>query len=110
MVLLKVPRSHDLVLEFESEPARRRFLTKLEAFADGLRKALEMTPVYKYILKFASFVRIWEIEMFLQKRNAGCRGDQGEADQKTRGFLQGGVRSNIRAEVNINCIRNFPQK
>ena len=48
MVLLKVPRSHDLVLEFESEPARRRFLTKLEAFADGLRKALEMTPVYKY--------------------------------------------------------------
>lgn len=47
MALLKFPRSHDLVLEFESEPARRRFLTRLEAFADGLRKAVEMTPVFK---------------------------------------------------------------
>ncbi len=58
MVLLKVPRSHDLVLEFESEPARRRFLTKLEAFADGLRKALEMTPVYKYMFEIC-FIRLY---------------------------------------------------
>ncbi len=47
MALLKFPRSHDLVLDFESKPARRRFLTRLEAFADGLRKAVEMTPVFK---------------------------------------------------------------
>ncbi len=47
MVLLKVPRSHDLVLEFESDLARKRFLTKLEAFAEMHQKSVEVAPVYK---------------------------------------------------------------
>ncbi len=47
MALLKFPRSHDLVLEFESEPTRKRFLTKLESFADELQKSVEINPVYK---------------------------------------------------------------
>ena len=42
MVLLKVPNSHDLVLEFESDPSRKRFLVKLEGFMSGLKKSVEM--------------------------------------------------------------------
>ena len=46
MALLKVLNSHDLVLEFESEPSRKRFLVKLEGFMSGLKKSVEMSPVY----------------------------------------------------------------
>ena len=46
MALLKVPNSHDLVLEFESDPSRKRFLVKLEGFMSGLKKPVEMSPVY----------------------------------------------------------------
>lgn len=32
MILIKIPQSYDLVLEFVSEPARKRFLVKLESY------------------------------------------------------------------------------
>ena len=43
MALLKVLHSHDLVLEFESDPSRKRFLVKLEGFMSGLKKSVEMS-------------------------------------------------------------------
>ena len=46
MVLLKVPNSHDLVLEFESDPSRKRFLVKLEGFMSGLKRSVEMSAVH----------------------------------------------------------------
>ncbi len=46
MALLKIPRSYDMVLEFETEPTRKRFLLKLETFMSGLKKSVEMSPVY----------------------------------------------------------------
>lgn len=47
MILMKVPQSYDLVLEFDSEPSRKRFLMKMESFVSGLRKSIEMVPVFK---------------------------------------------------------------
>lgn len=45
-MLIKIPFSYDMVLEFESEPVRKRFLVKLESFMSGLKKSVEMSPVY----------------------------------------------------------------
>ncbi|XP_059085329.1 dual oxidase-like [Tigriopus californicus] len=47
MILMKVPQSYDLVLEFDSELSRKRFLMKMESFISGLRKSIEMVPVFK---------------------------------------------------------------
>jgi dual oxidase len=47
MLLIKSPSSYDMVLEFDSEPSRRRFLTRLEKWAAGLRKSVEMAAVYR---------------------------------------------------------------
>ncbi|KAG8223936.1 hypothetical protein J437_LFUL003744, partial [Ladona fulva] len=44
MALLRVPKDHDLVLEFDSTGSRRKFLTKLEAFLASHKKRLETTP------------------------------------------------------------------
>lgn len=40
VILLRVPRDHDLVLEFDGLSERRKFLTKLEAFLAGHKKRL----------------------------------------------------------------------
>ncbi|KAL1137627.1 hypothetical protein AAG570_009323 [Ranatra chinensis] len=40
MVLVKVPRDHDLVLEFDTLSARRKFLSKLDAFLTSQKKHL----------------------------------------------------------------------
>nr|XP_018912484.1 PREDICTED: dual oxidase isoform X2 [Bemisia tabaci] len=40
MVLIRVPRDHDLVLEFDSSAARRKFLSKMEGFLNSHKKHL----------------------------------------------------------------------
>lgn len=50
MVLIRIPQTHDMVLEFESEPARKKFLTRLESFVGTLGKSLEVIPVYKRMM------------------------------------------------------------
>ena len=47
MLLLKLPESHDLVLEFTSETARKKFLVSLENFASKIRKPVHMVPIFK---------------------------------------------------------------
>ena len=41
MVLIRPPLDHDLVLEFDTEAARNKFLNKLEQFLASLKKTLE---------------------------------------------------------------------
>lgn len=38
LVLVRVPRDHDLVLEFDSVSSRRKFMTKFEAFLNSHKK------------------------------------------------------------------------
>ncbi|KAL1463002.1 hypothetical protein WDU94_014795 [Cyamophila willieti] len=40
MVLIRVHRDHDLVLEFDSLAARKKFLNKMEGFLNGMKKHL----------------------------------------------------------------------
>ncbi|XP_069683631.1 dual oxidase [Periplaneta americana] len=40
LVLIRVPRDHDLVLEFDTLAARRKFVSKLEAFLNSHKKRL----------------------------------------------------------------------
>jgi len=47
MVLIRAPRDHDLVLEFDSTQARAKFLAKLNAFLTSLGKTLETIPTYR---------------------------------------------------------------
>lgn len=44
LILIRVPRDHDLVLEFDTPAARRKFMSKLEAFLNSHKKRL--TSVY----------------------------------------------------------------
>lgn len=56
MVLVKIPNSYDCVLEFESEPSRKKFLLKLESFfvnggnSGGVRKSVEILPMTKVVM------------------------------------------------------------
>lgn len=47
MLLVRVPRDYDLVLEFDSTASRKRFLHKLETFLTGHKKHLEQLPTYR---------------------------------------------------------------
>lgn len=47
MVLIRVLKDHDLVLEFSSVGERKKFLSKLENFLQGLKKNLETVPVFR---------------------------------------------------------------
>jgi len=40
LILIRVPRDHDLVLEFDTLAARRKFMSKLEAFLNSHKKRL----------------------------------------------------------------------
>ncbi|XP_071446049.1 dual oxidase [Hetaerina americana] len=44
MTLLRIPKDHDLVLEFDSSGSRRKFMAKLEAFLASHKKRLDTTP------------------------------------------------------------------
>ena len=58
--MVKIPNSYDCVLEFESEPARKKFLLKLESFFNNnnnnnnngnvVRKSVEIIPVSKTVM------------------------------------------------------------
>lgn len=48
LVLVRVPRDHDLVLELESIGSRRKFITKLEMFLNSNKKNLICTQVSRY--------------------------------------------------------------
>ncbi|CAL1263202.1 unnamed protein product [Larinioides sclopetarius] len=47
MVLIRSPRDHDLVLQFEHEAARKKFLNKLEVFLSSRKKTLETIQTYR---------------------------------------------------------------
>lgn len=47
MMLIRVIRDHDLVLEFSSATERRKFIAKLENFLNSHKKSLETTQVYR---------------------------------------------------------------
>nr|AXN93677.1 dual oxidase 1 [Scylla paramamosain] len=47
MVLLRPPKDHDLVLEFDTDAARRKFINKVEQFMNSHRKVVEKVHTYK---------------------------------------------------------------
>ncbi len=47
MVLIRVLKDHDLVLEFSSISERKKFLAKLENFLQSHKKMLETVPVFR---------------------------------------------------------------
>ncbi|KAK8749678.1 hypothetical protein OTU49_015477 [Cherax quadricarinatus] len=47
MVLIRPPKDHDLVLEFDNEAARRKFINKLEQFMTSHRKSVEKVHTNK---------------------------------------------------------------
>ena len=47
MLLVRVPRDYDMVLEFDSNASRKRFLHKLETFLTSHKKHLEQIPTYR---------------------------------------------------------------
>ncbi len=50
MVLLRSPRDHDLVLQFDNIATRKKFLSKLEAFLLNHKKTLEIIHTYKDVM------------------------------------------------------------
>ena len=47
MVLIRVLKDHDLVLEFSYVAERKKFLAKLENFLTGQKKNLETVPCFR---------------------------------------------------------------
>ena len=47
MILIKTPRSYDLVLEFESDHSRKKFVLKLETVFASLRKTVDIISMSK---------------------------------------------------------------
>lgn len=47
MILVRVPKDHDLVLEFSTPAERKKFLGKLENFLLSHKKSLETVPVFR---------------------------------------------------------------
>ena len=50
MLLIRVPRDHDLVLEFESVQSRSKFLAKLEGFLRSIKKTVETITTFKEVM------------------------------------------------------------
>ncbi|CAG2108202.1 unnamed protein product, partial [Medioppia subpectinata] len=50
MVLIRSPRDHDLVLQFDNIGTRKKFLAKLEAFLLNYKKTLEIIHTYKDVM------------------------------------------------------------
>ncbi|RWS08349.1 dual oxidase-like protein, partial [Dinothrombium tinctorium] len=50
MVLIRSPRDHDLVLQFDNTSARKKFLSKLETFLLNRKKTLEIIHTYRDIM------------------------------------------------------------
>lgn len=47
LVLIRVPREHDLVLEMDTIASRRKFLVKLDTFLAQHKKALNLSQVIR---------------------------------------------------------------
>ena len=50
MILIKSPRDHDLVLQFDNISARKKFLNKLESFLFIRKKTLEMIHTFRDVM------------------------------------------------------------
>lgn len=50
MILIRAPRDHDLVLQFENNGSRKKFLTKLESFLLNQKKTLEIIHTYRDVM------------------------------------------------------------
>lgn len=50
MILIRSPKDHDLVLQFDNNSSRKKFLTKLESFLLNHKKALEIIHTYRDIM------------------------------------------------------------
>lgn len=96
MILIHVPRDHDLVLELDSVGLKKKFLTKLELFLTSNKKSLictQVNPNYSYfILILVSLVEFVDSS----GNHAGESGDEAEAGEEIGAFLQRGIRLNFR--------------
>lgn len=50
MILIRSPRDHDLVLQFDKMPTRKKFLSKLEVFLLNRKKTLEIIHTYRDVM------------------------------------------------------------
>ena len=50
MILIRAPRDHDLVIQFENNGIRKKFLTKLESFLLNYKKTLEIIHTYRDVM------------------------------------------------------------
>ena len=50
MILIRVVKDHDLVLEFTFTSERKKFLGKLETFLQGHKKNLQTVPVFREVM------------------------------------------------------------
>lgn len=50
MVLIRSPRDHDLVLQFDNNGSRKKFLTMLESFLLNHKKTLEIIHTYREVM------------------------------------------------------------
>lgn len=50
MILVRPPRDHDLVLQFDNNGTRKKFLTKLESFLLNNKKTLEIIHTYRDVM------------------------------------------------------------
>ncbi|CAG0891147.1 unnamed protein product [Darwinula stevensoni] len=50
MILVKVPKDYDLVLEFDSVHSRKKFLAKLEGFLRSYKKTLQTKPTIRELM------------------------------------------------------------
>ena len=66
MVLIRVLKDHDLVLEFSYVAERKKFLSKLENFLQGQKKNLETVPCFRdhMLMNAETKVRFEMFKMF----------------------------------------------
>lgn len=50
MILVRPPRDHDLVLQFDNNGTRKKFLTKLESYLLNNKKTLEIIHTYRDVM------------------------------------------------------------
>lgn len=56
MILIRIPREHDLVLEMESIGAKKKFLRKFEMFLNQNKKSFITTQVRTQIVPFPDYL------------------------------------------------------
>ena len=98
MVLVRIPKDHDLVLEFDSEPARKKFLNKLEQLLKSYNKQLDIIHAYKEEMLANAETkekRQKRLETFFREAYAMTFGIQaGEKRQVINGEIEGATNEN----------------